>query len=217
MFNLADCKYYVDLHVHTRRYSPCAELLDPELLVNRLRYSRLDGIVVTEHDNLWSREEIRELNAGLRGKRFYRGVEVSSSLGHFVVIGLDDLDGIEPGVSIDRLVQGARKSRAAVILVHNHLSNYTADSHFNVQSIPYGIDAIEVASTITFGANQLKAESLAKDKGWSQVAGSDAHCIDRVGHTFTAFPELPADEKTLAKAICMGMGVPLRADDSVGS
>jgi len=217
MNNMVDHKYYVDLHVHTRRYSPCAELLDPAMLISRLRNSRLSGIVLTEHDIMWSKEEIQELNSKLEGKKFYRGIEVSSLFGHFVVIGLDDLDGIEPGISIDGLIQSSRKNRAALILVHQHLSNYAVRSPVKPQAIPDEIDAIEVASTITFGKNQLEAERIAKSRGWKPVAGSDAHCIDSVGHACTAFPTLPSDEKALARAICMGLGTPIRMDENVES
>jgi hypothetical protein len=87
----------------------------------------------------------------------------------------------------------------------------------DVLSIPDGIDAIEVASTITSGGKQQEAERIAKRKGWARVAGSDAHCIDNVGQTYTAFPELPPDEKALANAIRTGMGVPIRAKNGTGS
>ena len=77
----------IDLHVHTRRYSPCAEALDPDHLPERLESLGLDGLVITEHDHLWSTEDIEYLNRRMRHGRIYRGVEVSSRNGHFIVIG----------------------------------------------------------------------------------------------------------------------------------
>ena len=215
MHNLDADKCYIDLHVHTQRYSPCAELLDPVLLLDRLQNSKLSGIVITEHDKLWSKDEIRELNANLRGKRFYRGVEVSSLLGHFVAIGLESLDGIEPGISIEELTRSTRKKGAVLILVHHHLSNYAVKSPLKAQILPDAIDAIEVASTVTLGENQQEAERIAKSRGWIPVAGSDAHCIESVGRTCTVFPALPANEKELARAICLGLGIPIRMDAGI--
>ena len=216
MGNTANHKYNVDLHVHTWRYSPCAELLDPQLLINRARECKLHGVVITEHDVLWSKEEIERLYDGLNGIKIYRGVEISTLSGHFVVIGLDDLDGIKPGISPEELFQKAKKNGAAIILAHHHLLYHNSRCPVNVLSIPDGIDAIEVASTITSGGKQQEAERIAKRKGWARVAGSDAHCIDNVGQTYTAFPELPPDEKALANAIRTGMGVPIRAKDGAG-
>jgi len=214
MVNISDYKYNVDLHVHTRRYSPCAELLDPALIINRIQNCELHGVVITEHDVQWSKKEIREINGGLEGIKIYRGVEVSSADGHFVVIGLDKLDGLGPGISVAGLIQHARKRGAALILVHHHMINHATSLPLDVLSMPDGVNAIEVASTITFGTKQREAECIAKRKGWNHVAGSDAHCIDSVGQTYTAFLELPPDEKALARAICTGAGIPIRAKDS---
>lgn len=204
-------QYHVDLHVHTRRYSPCAELLNPQMLGDWMRGCNLQGVVITEHDKMWSIEEIKELNAGLIGARIYSGVEVSSSNGHFVVIGLENLDGIKPGISAEVLIKKANRCAAAVILAHHHITYPNTKMPLDVHSLPEEIDAIEVASTMTFGQNQQEAVNFAKARGWKPVAGSDAHAIESVGETFTAFRELPADEKKLAEVIKSGLGVPMRS------
>ena len=202
-------QYHVDLHVHTRRYSPCAELLNPHMLGEWMRGRNLQGVVITEHDTMWSIEEIKELNAGLVGARIYNGVEVSSSNNHFVVIGLENLDGIKPGISAEALIKKANRCDAAVILVHHHMAYPNTKMLLDVHSLPEGIDAIEVASTMTFGQNQQEAIHFAKARGWKPVAGRDAHAIERVGETFTEFRGLPANEKKLAEAIKSGLGVPM--------
>lgn len=201
MHESKDYKYYVDLHVHTRRYSPCAETLVPELIREQIRERHIHGVVITEHDKLWTKKEIRLLNEGLEGIRIYRGVEVSTAEGHFVVIGLEDLDGIRPGIAIEALIEKAAKWDAAIILAHHHLNNYNGHNKTSVLSMPQGIHAIEVASTSTFGRNQQQAISYAARKDWAEVAGSDAHAIECVGEFYTGFLELPADEAELARAI----------------
>lgn len=201
--------FRIDLHVHTRRYSPCAELLDPDRLGTIIAERGLDGLVICEHDVMWPWSEIKALNADLNGAVIYRGVEISSIHGHFVVIGLDDLDGVGAGSPVEDIIDKAGPSRAAVILVHHHL-NYTRMNRMDPWSLPRGIDAIEVASTTTKGEDEKEAQTIAERRGWHPVAGSDAHYPEQVGAAFTVFETWPADEKDLAAAIKAGLGRPMR-------
>lgn len=196
--------FRVDLHVHTKRHSPCAELLNPENLVSKARKLGLHGVVITEHDQLWTLEDLQELQVQTTDVRFYRGVEVSSASGHFVVIGLNDLDGIKPGISIEDLIHTIKPQKAVLILVHHHLIYSNITSPRAVKDMPQEIDAIEVASSITFGKNQKDAEKIAKKRGWTSVAGSDAHSIERLGAAYTNFKSLPENERQLAEAIQSG-------------
>lgn len=195
---------YIDLHVHTRRYSACAETLDPGKLAQYLTDSHLDGIVLAEHDALWPAKEIATLNTELNGKRFFRAVEVSSVNGHFVVIGLDNLNGITPGITIAELTARSAQQGAAVILVHHHqIYSHTADP-IAVLQLPPGIDAIETASSVTFGKHQRQAERYAGQRLWSRVGGSDAHYLELVGCSFSVFESMPRNEKEMARAIRQG-------------
>ncbi len=204
--------FRVDLHVHTKRYSPCAELLNPDKLVVQARKRGLSGIVITEHDHLWSKEDIRELQNQTSDIRFYRGVEISSASGHFVVIGIENLDDIAPGISVEALIQKIKPHNAALILVHHHLVYSSIKFPRAIKDMPCGIDAIEVASSVTYGELQDDAEKIAKSKGWTAVGGSDAHSIGKLGVTFTSFATLPQNEKELAQAIRSGNCLPGRLD-----
>ena len=53
-----------DLHTHTNRYSACGKATPQEMMAGAIDHS-LDGIVITEHNVLWSEEEINELRAAL--------------------------------------------------------------------------------------------------------------------------------------------------------
>ncbi|MCP4692343.1 MAG: PHP domain-containing protein [Desulfobacterales bacterium] len=205
--------FRVDLHVHTRRYSQCAELLDPGQLGARIRKRGLYGVVITEHDALWGKSEIESLNEGLGSIKIFRGVEVSTESGHFVVIGLDSMNGIAPGISVKALIEKAKPMEAAVILVHHHLVYSNIQNPIPAAEMPDGIDAIEVASTTTFDEKQADASRIARLRGWTEVAGSDAHALDNVGETFTAFAEPFSSEKELARAIIEGRAFPMRSED----
>ena len=194
----------VDLHVHTRCYSPCAEGLDPLQLIDCLAPSRLQGLVITEHDHLWPSAEIEALNRLATYGRIYRGVEVSSCNGHFLVIGLEHLPPPPAGISIDDLMDYLRPTVAAVIWAHPYLNYNSTSEALSVDRMPQGINAIEVASGVTIGEQHRQAQTLAMRRGWVAVGGSDAHTIGQVGCAYTLFNELPPDEKALALAIRQG-------------
>lgn len=201
----------IDLHVHTRRYSACAESLNPEQLPERMARSGLDGVVIAEHDHLWPAEEIDRLNQRLEKGRIYRGVEVSSCNGHFVVIGLQTMDGISPGIGISALVQRVRRQEAAIIWAHPQLCYSNTPAPCSLAELPQDIDAVEVFSGVTEGLHASQARAMARRNGWSQVAGSDAHILEHVGSVVTLFEYLPKNEMQLARAIREGCCATLQA------
>ena len=77
----------IDMHVHTTRGASDSSL-SPVELARKARRVGLSAVVVTEHDRLWDRREIssfRETYSLLIAS----GMEVSTELGHILVIGLD--------------------------------------------------------------------------------------------------------------------------------
>jgi len=200
----AKLRVRVDLHVHTRRYSPCAEALDPEHLCHALEKAGLDGLVIAEHDHLWPAEDIALLNRRLKNKRIYRGVEVSSSNGHFIVIGLNDLDGIMPGISIENLIPLINFHEAAIIWAHPHLCYGSIPAPLKGSRMPPGLHAVEVASGVTAGRDTAATRAMARRMGWASVGGSDAHIPGQVGCAYTLLNDLPENEVHLAAAIRSG-------------
>src|SRR3954454_14363907 len=101
----------IDHHVHTSRHSPDS-VIEPEVLVERARSAGLDAVVITEHDYQWEPGELAELNAGAGGLVVLSGVEVSAREGHFLVYGLPNLGGFEPGIAVADLLQVVREHDA---------------------------------------------------------------------------------------------------------
>ncbi len=65
-----------DLHIHTRKHSPDS-VTDPFDLVESAVAAGLDGIVITEHDYLWTEAELQDLRAAAPGLVILAGVEVT--------------------------------------------------------------------------------------------------------------------------------------------
>jgi len=200
---MRDGQSRIDLHVHTARYSYCAELVDPFLLAEQATRSGLAGVVLTEHDNIWNEKEIELLRAGSPEIKIYRGIEVTASTCHLVVIGMTQASVLHKGASVEEIVEQVALQRGAVILAHPFRDSDPA-------LIPvHLVDAIEVASTSFSEDEAHMAIALAKRYAKPAVAASDAHALSRVGWAWTEFETLPADEQALAHAIRRGKGRPV--------
>src|SRR5260370_17144831 len=97
-----------DLHMHTTRYSPDS-VMDPIALVRRARQVGLDGVVITEHDCLWTETELEELRRAEPGLVVLAGVEVSCREGHFLAYGVRDLCAIPHGTGLAALSRDAHR------------------------------------------------------------------------------------------------------------
>jgi predicted metal-dependent phosphoesterase TrpH len=202
----------IDLHVHTRRYSPCAELLDPDGLGDCMEKAGVQGVVITEHDVLWARDELAELNRQMAPCRVYRGVEVSTAEGHVVVIGIDRSDTIWPGMPVGELARIVAAQQAIAIWAHPPSRSIREPLEASVRRMAAAIDAIEIFSTVTTSGKSRAARAFARKHQLTEVAGSDAHYPEQVGVVGTVFKTMPADEKTLAQMIKRGEGHPRRLD-----
>lgn len=198
-----NCIARIDLHVHTGRYSQCAEMLDPYLIEDFALRSGVSGVVLTEHDMQWQDEEIELLRASLPRIAIFRGIEVSADGCHLLVIGMDDTGGLMRGANLKEIVRQTAVDEAAVILAHPFRD---ADPG----ALPlHLVDAVEIAST-SFTQNESKrARQLAMELRKPAVAASDAHALTRVGWAWTEFPRMPADEAELARLIRDGAGRPI--------
>lgn len=204
-------RFNIDLHVHTRRYSPCAETLEPYELSKAMLAKNVGGVVITEHDLLWEEKEINELNRSLGpDMRVYRGVEITAEEAHLVVIGATDIKDVRPRLPAREVIRAVRQQGAAVILAHPFLAEHKMFSLNGGNSWLQELHALEVASSLTVGDAERKTRLLAYQKGLMRVAGSDAHSLEKVGATYTSFPRPPAHEQELAQMIMAGIGVPVR-------
>lgn len=199
----------IDLHVHTRRYSACAELLDPLDLAKGMQRSGLQGLVVTEHDVLWRRGELAAINRHIAPRRIFRGVEVSTRSGHIVVIGIERDDGLRAGMPLAELAEKVRAEQAVAIWAHPSTAMLRRPLTIKQAAMAAAVDAIEVFSTVTVREKSHAAQAFAKYCRLIPVAGSDAHYPEQIGAVYTVFRALPEDEKELAQMIKQGEGRPI--------
>lgn len=191
-----------DLHVHTGRYSQCAETVDPYRLGEAAARAGIDGLVITEHDVLWQDEEIEMLRLRTPDLRIFRGIEVTARGCHVVVIGIYEAALLERGMAPIDVVNVAHDLGGIAILAHPFRDAEPTDLPLRA------FDALEVASTSFTRADAVRAIKLAKDIGIPPVAASDAHALAHVGWAWTELPEQPRDEQHLAELLRLGSGRP---------
>lgn len=168
----------IDHHLHTSRYSPDSSIA-PESLVEQARAVGLDAVILTEHDTLWPRQELAELNRR-GGPLVLAGVEVSAREGHFLVYGLPDLEATPPGVTLKDLLAAVRRHEAAIVAAHPF--RWGQDFEALVREFGPVFDAIELVSkNVTPETRRLAAKLLSR---WPMAAtgSSDAHELEQVGY-----------------------------------
>src|SRR5947209_3806985 len=106
-----------DLHMHTTRHSPDSHM-DPNVLVRRARQIGLDGVVITEHDWLWTEDELRELRAVEPGLVVLAGVEVSCREGHFLAYGVTNPFAVPRGIGVAALCKEVHAQGGVVVAAH---------------------------------------------------------------------------------------------------
>src|SRR5262247_3997074 len=106
-----------DLHLHTSRHSPDSRM-EPSAMCRRAREVGLDGVVITEHDWLWTEEELQELRAAAPDLIVLAGIEVSSRQGHILVYGVHDPFALPRGIGVAALCKEAHRQGGVAVAAH---------------------------------------------------------------------------------------------------
>ncbi len=161
-----------DLHVH----SSCSDGRDGiDEILEAAVAKKLDGIAVTDHDSLegsfQAERIVREQNLDIM---VIPGVEVSTSDGHLLALGVRELP------------PKKRSPEETIEFVHDRGGIAIVSHPYHVfRHAMYRIpdcDAVEVYnSKYIFGIANWWAKRKAKELGFPMVAGSDAHMAKTVG------------------------------------
>ena len=197
-----------DMHVHTYRYSSCS-FLSPADLICRAEELKLSGVVIAEHNRVWSDKEVRELkkvtNTGLL---VLRAQEVSSTNGHLLVYGCHkNLEYLAP----EEIVEEVHKCGGVVIPSHPfRYGDYDGYSIEQLRSVFSRYDGIEVLNGNQNDAQNNEGLAVWEKLGIVGIGGSDAHSVDNVGKFLTEFEEGISDEYDMISEIKAGRCRPAR-------
>ncbi len=197
-------EFIIDMHVHSSRHSECAEALDAQRIEQYARKAQVNGVVITEHDTLWDKQEFQDLQANTLEVQFYNGVEVTTSSGcHLVVIGIDEIGPLHKGITSERAIAYVHEQGGVVILAHPFRKGLPP------LKIIERVDAIEVGSTSLYENESKLSFNLADVLRKPAIASSDAHALPMIGWAYTVFPAKPENDQHLCRMIREGVGKPV--------
>jgi predicted metal-dependent phosphoesterase TrpH len=194
-----------DLHLHTRRHSPDS-VTDPLELLAAARAAGLDGVVLTEHDYLWTEDELAELRAAAPELVVLAGVEVAARGGDVLCYGVADPFAIPRGIGWADLCREVHKQGGVALAAHPNrwgqpFERVLKDSRAE-------LDGIEVMSNnMDPGLRYRAAELLLKFPHFAQLGNSDSHAPETVGCCYTDFDAVIRTTADLVAAIRGRKGV----------
>jgi len=195
--------FSIDLHVHSSRYSECAELLDPQRIEEYATKAKINAVVVTEHDTLWRKSEFQELQEKAKNIQLFNGVEVTTENGcHLILIGIEENGPLYKGIASEDAISYAHEQGGVVILAHPFRKGLPPTKTIA------RVDAIEICSTSLYENESKLSINLAQIMGKPTIACSDAHALPLIGWAYTSFPNKPENVQHLCQMIKEGAGKP---------
>jgi predicted metal-dependent phosphoesterase TrpH len=188
----------LDLHLHTSRHSPDS-FMDPFAMLRRARAIGLDGVVITEHDWLWTEPELDELRAAADGLLVLAGIEVSARQGHFLVYGVHNPFAVYHGIDVARLCDEVHRQGGAVVAAHPFRWNQPFDAI--LRDHRPALDGLELMSKNMDAECRRRAARVRAEHGFGGLGNSDAHSEDMLGVCYTEFEDSVRDLRDLVDAI----------------
>jgi predicted metal-dependent phosphoesterase TrpH len=174
-----------DLHLHTSRHSPDS-VMDPFGLLRRARAVGLDGVIITEHDWLWTEAELDELRAAAPGLVVLAGVEVSARQGHFLAYGVTDPFAVPKGIGVAELCREVHRQGGAVVAAHPFRWGQPFDEILRDDRPE--LDGLELMTkNMDADIRRRAAEVFARHR-LAGLGSSDSHDEGTLGLCHTEFP-----------------------------
>ncbi|MDO5096250.1 MAG: PHP domain-containing protein [Peptostreptococcaceae bacterium] len=189
----------IDMHLHQDRHSFDSHV-SLEDIIDEAKRKGLDGICITDHDDLGLREIVEQFyNDDIK---IFVGVEILTTQGDILVIGLDKVP--DKMLTPSELLELVHEQGAVAISAHPYRKNNRGlgdniFAHHCDSALP--LTAVEVLNGSTPEHLNLQAGMTAMEAGLGMTAGSDAHFKERVGLMATYFPYEINNERELIQAI----------------
>jgi predicted metal-dependent phosphoesterase TrpH len=187
-----------DLHMHTTRHSPDSEI-DPFVLVQRARELGLEGVVITEHDWLWTEAELEELRAATPGLVVLAGIEVTAREGHVLTYGVRDPFALPHGIGMAALCREVHAQGGAAVAAHPFRWGQPFDDILRKEKPQ--LDGLEVMSKNMDADCRRRATAIRDQRQLAGLGSSDAHRPEQLGVCFTEFAATIRDNRDLVEAI----------------
>ena len=199
----------VDLHIHESKYSLDSHV-SLEKIIEEAKRKGLDGIAITDHDDMQIKEEAETLSKNLNYPIFV-GVEYLTLEGDIVAFGFDKVP--EGRISAQEFINLVNEAGGVCISAHPFRNNNRGLEN-NLNTIR-GLAGIEGFNGNTDKLSNLKAFETAKKLGIQAVGSSDAHHQHAVGRFATKLPFTVTNVAELIRAIKTNECVPMIYVDGI--
>lgn len=202
----------IDLHTHTSPASSCSRISHEEY-VDFCRHENLEAIALTNHGEVSDNRVLAPRLAAI-GVTLLHGVEISTTLGDFVVFSpdLDFLDTLKPVQT--PLRPETIPGHAAVVWVHPAAGGGMSGAAYlpGAETLLGGaVHAVELYNGSWPGAQYVdEARRIAERLGVPLTGGSDAHSVERLMTCFTEVEAPIEDTADLVAALRHGHVRPQR-------
>jgi predicted metal-dependent phosphoesterase TrpH len=175
----------IDLHCHSKNSHD--NFLEPEDVIRQAVEKGLDGVCFTEHYSLMASLPVSEIQTP-EGFYAFRGVEISTHLGHILAFGLKD-DSWNKWwrnnfLNLKEVIEAVHALGGICVAAHPFRGWDSLGDH--VYDID-GLDAIETHNGVNREDQNYKAMLASRIKNLPSTGGSDCHRPDQVGSAFTEF------------------------------
>ncbi len=208
--------FLIDMHCHTGWGSGDSHT-DPNVLIEQAKAYGLDGICITEHNQLWEQRRIERL-ADKHDFLVLGGMEVDTSdYGHVLVFGLREPRRFQRFPTVAELRRMVDDANGAMVVAHPfRKSEKPPDTEFksgkSLQMLEealdlwiFGlVDGVEVHNGLAGNAEKRFAAAVADGRELPSTGGSDTHRHPEVGATFTVFSDSVCTEQALIDALKSG-------------
>jgi sugar phosphate isomerase/epimerase len=202
----------VDMHVHTVRGAADSSLT-PDQLIEEARRIGLTGVNISEHDRVWEPHLLQEFRER-SGLFVSRGMEVSTDLGHMIVVGLERyVPGIRRAAELRRVLDEV----GGFMTVAHPFRHFFDPIHFRRDGRPPFemtpgeaaermpvfklVDEIEIANGGSTPRENQFALKVAKALGKRGIGASDCHSTNGVGYFVTVFEEELRDQEHMLEQL----------------
>lgn len=195
-------RFLIDLHCHSKYSND--NYLEPELVIREAIEKKLNGVCFTEHHSFDVSSPVEEIMIP-EGFYVFRGIEISTNLGHLLVYGLenDDWNVWHRNNYLDCIKVMERIRASGGICIPAHPFRGYDSFGDNIDSI-HGFDAVETHNGLNTEDANLKAICVSFFKNVPSIGGSDCHKIGQVGEAYTEFKNRITTIEALIKEIRMG-------------
>ncbi len=195
---------FADLHIHSNASDGTATVA--AILRYASEHTDLDVIAIADHDRLDSSLQACEQAANYRVEAI-PAMEISTSEGHLLALFIE-----KPGMPFVETAQRVRLLGGLPIVAHplDRFAPSLGGKHLRriVRLYPGLLAGIEVANGSQLDLRRnIMAETLRWDTGLPALGNSDAHVLEAIGNTRTAFAGHSA--AALRQALENGEVVPL--------